>query len=63
MYQSPLFKYSLKHARKLNPDNIYILSAHYHLLDLETEIETYDVTLGYVKLEVKETKSKSSFKR
>lgn len=31
LYTSPLFKYSLAYARKLNPDKIYILSAKYGL--------------------------------
>ena len=48
MYQSPLFKHSLEYALKLNPDKIFILSALYGLLDLETEIEPYDVTISNV---------------
>jgi cytoplasmic iron level regulating protein YaaA (DUF328/UPF0246 family) len=48
MYQSPLFKNSLEYALKLNPDKILILSALYGLLDLETEIEPYDVTISNV---------------
>tara|TARA_R110002096_G_scaffold419055_1_gene623481 strand:- start:1035 stop:1496 length:462 start_codon:yes stop_codon:yes gene_type:complete len=48
MYQSPLFKNSLEYALKLNPNKIFILSAHYGLLDLETEIEPYDVTISNV---------------
>lgn len=51
MYQSPLFKYSLQYAFKLNPDKIFILSALYGLLDLETEIEPYDVTISNVSLQ------------
>ena len=34
LYISPLFKYSLAYARKLNPDMIYILSAKHRLVDL-----------------------------
>ncbi len=45
MYKSPLFKSSLAYAYKQNPDKIFILSAQYYLLDLNTEIEPYDVTL------------------
>lgn len=45
LYVSTLFKYSLKYAYALNPDKIFILSALHHLLDIETEIEPYDVTL------------------
>ena len=48
MYQSPLFKNSLEYALKLNPDKIFILSALYGLLDLEKEIEPYDVTISNV---------------
>ena len=45
LYISPLFKMSLKYAEKLKPDKIFILSAKYHLLPLDKEIEPYDVTL------------------
>jgi hypothetical protein len=49
LYKSPLFTYSLKYARSLVPDNqIFILSAKHHLLNLETEIEPYNVTLSNV---------------
>ncbi len=46
LYISPLFRYNLGYARSLNPDKIFILSAKYHLLDLEREIEPYDETLN-----------------
>lgn len=46
LYISTLFKLNIKYARKLNPDNIYILSAKYGLLDLEQEIEPYEQTLN-----------------
>jgi hypothetical protein len=46
LYISPLFKKNLAYARRLNPDAIYILSAQYGLLDLETEIEPYNLTLN-----------------
>ncbi|MFO7697149.1 MAG: hypothetical protein R6X16_08330 [Anaerolineae bacterium] len=45
VYTSPLFVGALRYARALHPDAIYILSAKYGLLDLETEIEPYDMTL------------------
>jgi hypothetical protein len=48
LYKSPLFKSSLAYAYKLNPDKIFILSALHHLLELEREIEPYDVTLSNV---------------
>lgn len=48
LYKGPLFTNSLAYANKLNPDKIFILSALHHLLDLEKEIEPYDVTLSYI---------------
>ena len=48
LYQSALFKLSLSYAQSLNPDKIFILSALHYLLDPETEIEPYDVTLSNV---------------
>jgi hypothetical protein len=48
LYISPLFKYSLAFAQTLKPDNIYILSALHHLVDLNEEIEPYNVTLSNV---------------
>lgn len=46
LYISPLFKQNLAYAKSLNPDKIFILSAKYGLLDLEGEIEPYDLTLN-----------------
>ena len=46
LYISTLFKKNLAYARRLNPDAIYILSAKYGLLDLETEIDPYNLTLN-----------------
>jgi hypothetical protein len=48
LYLSTLFKSSLAYAYKLRPDKIFILSALYLLLELEREIEPYDVTLSNV---------------
>lgn len=48
LYISSLFKSSLAYAYKQNPDKIYILSALHHLLDLDKEIEPYNVTLSNV---------------
>ena len=48
LYISTLFKYSLRDAFSMNPDKVYILSALHHLLDLDKEIEPYDVTLSNV---------------
>jgi hypothetical protein len=46
LYISPLFKFNLKYANKLNPDAIYILSAKYGLLSLDQEIDPYEQTLN-----------------
>jgi cytoplasmic iron level regulating protein YaaA (DUF328/UPF0246 family) len=43
---SALFKKNLAYARRLKPDMIYILSAKYGLLDLETEIDPYNHSLN-----------------
>lgn len=48
LYKSSLFKSSLAYANKLNPDRIFILSALHYLLDLDKEIEPYNVTLSNV---------------
>lgn len=63
LYISTLFKYSLAYAHLINPDKILILSALHHVLELEQEIEPYNVTLSNVpknkrKLEVKFLDSK-----
>jgi len=46
LYTSPLFKYSLRYAKSLHPDAIYILSAEYGLLPLDKEIAPYEKTLN-----------------
>ena len=46
LYISTLFKKNLAYAQRLNLDAIYILSAKYGLLDLETEIDPYNLTLN-----------------
>ena len=46
LYISTLFKLNLKYAEKLNPDDIFILSAKYGLLPLDREIEPYEQTLN-----------------
>ena len=58
LYKGPLFTNSLAYGQALKPDKIFILSAHYHLLDLDKEIEPYDVTLSYVSPEKREKKPK-----
>jgi len=46
LYISPLFRLGLKYAESLHPDKIFILSAEYGLIDLETEIAPYNRTLN-----------------
>jgi hypothetical protein len=46
LYKGPLFESSLEFAISLKPDNIYILSALHHLIELDKEIEPYNVTLS-----------------
>lgn len=46
LYVSPLFKKNLRYAERLGPDQIYILSAKYGLVDLDEEVEPYDLTLN-----------------
>ena len=46
LYISPLFKKNLNYTQKLRPDHIFILSAKYGLVELEQEIEPYDLTLN-----------------
>lgn len=46
LYTSALFQKSLAYAYKIKPDAIYILSAKYGLLDLETVVDPYNLTLN-----------------
>ena len=46
LYISPLFQLNLKYAQQLSPQKVFILSAKYGLLQLDEEIEPYDVTLN-----------------
>ncbi len=46
LYISCWFKLALRYARDQKPDAIFILSAKYGLLDLDTEIEPYNNTLN-----------------
>lgn len=48
LYKGPLFTNSLAYAFKLKADKIFILSALHHLIELDKEIEPYDVTLSNV---------------
>lgn len=46
LYTGALFQKSLAYARRIKADEIYILSAHYGLLDLAQEIAPYEKTLN-----------------
>lgn len=46
LYQGTLFRLSLRYARSLSPDSVYILSALHGLLEAEQVVEPYDVTLN-----------------
>ncbi len=48
LYKGPLFENSLAYAQSLKLDKIFILSALHHLLDLDKEIEPYNVTLSNI---------------
>jgi len=48
LYQGDLFKQLMDFAKAKNPTKIFILSGKHHLLDLDTEIEPYDVNLNKV---------------
>ncbi|HRS67128.1 MAG TPA: hypothetical protein P5564_00720 [Paludibacteraceae bacterium] len=55
LYQSTLFTKSLAFAKTLKPDAIFILSAKHHLLNLNTRVEPYNVTLNkFTKQQIKE---------
>lgn len=49
LYISTFFKFNLKYAEQLDPDEIFILSAKHGLLTLNQEIEPYDKTLNTMK--------------
>lgn len=46
LYISPLFRMNLKYAQRFSPQKVFILSAKYGLVQLDEEIEPYDVTLN-----------------
>ena len=56
LYKGPLFINSLAYSKSLKPDKIFILSALHGLLDLNKEIEPYDVTLSYISPEIRKKK-------
>ena len=46
LYISSLFKKAYAYAKTLKPNEIYILSAKYGLLDLDTQVTPYNKTLN-----------------
>lgn len=58
LYDSALYNYSLRYAKKLKPDRIFILSALYGLVKLKEVIEPYDLTLNDMKTADKKAWSK-----
>lgn len=56
LYKGPLFTNSLAYGISLKPNKIFILSALHNLLDLDEEIEPYDVTLSYISPDKKDKK-------
>lgn len=55
LYASPLFQYALAYAQTLQPDQIYILSARYGLVQLDEEIEPYNLTLKRMTVQERKT--------
>ena len=48
LYQGDLFQELMDFAEAKNPTKTFILSGKHHLLELDTEIEPYDVNLNHV---------------
>lgn len=46
LYTSDWFKKAFAFAQTLSPDKVYILSAKYHLVDLDLIISPYELTLN-----------------
>jgi len=44
--KSPTFSKALQYSKSLNPDKRYILSAQYHLVEMDEILEPYDKTLN-----------------
>lgn len=58
LYTSALFRKNLAYARSLHPDAVYILSAKYGLVGLDSVIEPYDLTLNNMSATERETWAK-----
>lgn len=63
LYVSPLFRFNLAYARKINADKIFILSAEYGLLELNDEISSYDKTLNKMGIEERSIWAEKVLKR
>lgn len=50
LFTSTLFKLSLKHAQQQRPNDIYILSAKYGLIDLDEIVAPYELTLNTMRI-------------
>lgn len=46
LYVSPLFQLCLRYAHSLHPDNIFVLSAKYGLVELDQVLAPYNETLN-----------------
>jgi hypothetical protein len=46
LYTSTLFRFTLKYAHRFRPDAIYIVSAKYGLVELDEELDAYNMTLN-----------------
>lgn len=46
LYTSPLFRLALAYAKSLRPDRILVLSSKHGVLDLDDEVDPYELTLN-----------------
>lgn len=51
---SPMFQKTLAYGKSLKPDKMFILSAKHHLLDMDTKVGPYDLTLKTMKKDEKD---------
>ena len=63
LYISTLFRLNLRYAKSLNPDKIFILSAKHELVDLEEELEPYDLSLSMLSIKERETWANNVIKK
>ena len=63
LYISNLFRSNLKYAESLNPDKIFILSAKHGLVDLEEELEPYELSLSMISTKERETWAKNVIRK